>query len=287
MRSPYCLTRPALVLALSILASGHVKAADGKKPAETGPAHELVEFKCDTATLHGWLYKPDGKGPFPSVIYNHGSEKTPGWFPPLGKYWTDKGYVFFVPHRRGHGRSEGEWIVDLQQKYREQEKDSTLTRKHDIALHEKANLDVVAAVAWLRQQPFINTNSMIMSGISYGGIQTVLSSEKGLDMKAFVSFAPAAMSWAGNPLLRERLLEAIKNAKAPVFLLQAKNDYNLGPSELLGGELKRKGPPNRAKLYPDYGDPQDHQSGHGAFAVRGSDVWGPDVTSFLAEVMKR
>jgi dipeptidyl aminopeptidase/acylaminoacyl peptidase len=58
-------------------------------------------------TLQGWIYKPAGKGPFPAVLYNHGSDKAPGWFPTLGKYWTSKGYVFFVPHRRGHGRSPG------------------------------------------------------------------------------------------------------------------------------------------------------------------------------------
>jgi hypothetical protein len=95
------------------------------------------------------------------------------------------------------------------------------------------------------------------------------------------------MSWAGNPLLRERLLQAVKNIKAPMFLLQAENDYNLGPSELLGGELKRKGQPNRTKVYPPFGDKANPKDGHGGFAVRGSDVWGADVLAFLDEVLKR
>ncbi|MEO5803177.1 MAG: hypothetical protein ABIR24_06580 [Verrucomicrobiota bacterium] len=106
-------------------------------------------------------------------------------------------------------------------------------------------------------------------------------------MKAFVPFAPAAMSWSSNPLLRERLLRAVKNAKAPMFLLQAENDYNLGPSELLGGELKRKGKPNRAKIYPAFGNNDDPHSGHGGFAVRGSEMWGADMMDFLNEVLKR
>src|SRR5439155_1327794 len=33
--------------------------------------------------------------------------------------------------------------------------------------------------------------------------------------------------------LRERLLKAIHNAQAPIFLLQAGNDYSAGPSEVL------------------------------------------------------
>jgi carboxymethylenebutenolidase len=257
-----------------------------EKEAETIQP-ELVTFQNGTNTLHGFIYKPKGKGPFPAVIYNHGSEKIPGWFPTLGKFWTSRGYVFFVPHRSGHGRSPGDHIVDLQKQFRAKEKDLDLSRKHDIELHEKANLDVVAAVAWLKQQSFVNTNALVMSGISYGGIQTILAAEKNLGVKALVPFAPAAMSWSGNPLLRERLLQAVKNAKSPMFLLQAENDFNLGPSELLGGELKRKGKPNRAKVYPAFGDKENHMSGHGGFAVRGSEVWGDDVISFLNEVLKR
>lgn len=253
----------------------------------SGPEPKLVSFPAGGVTLQGWIYQPPGKGPFPAMLYNHGSEKTPGWAPPLGKFWTDKGFVFFMPHRGGHGRSPGEYIVDLQQQFREKEKDLAKAQRHDIELHERANLDVVAALAWLKQQPFVGANALVVSGISYGGIQTVLLSEKELGVKAFVPFAPAAMSWKGNPLLRERLLLAVKSAKAPMFLLQAKNDYNLGPSELLGAELQRKGGLNRAKVYPVFGDASNHQDGHGGFAVRGSDVWGADVMSFLNEALKR
>ncbi|MGC1582802.1 MAG: hypothetical protein WA766_15040, partial [Candidatus Acidiferrales bacterium] len=37
---------------------------------------------------------------------------------------------------------------------------------------------------------------------------------------------PGAMSWR-NPALRERLERAVRNAKAPIFLAQAENDYSL------------------------------------------------------------
>ncbi len=243
------------------------------KAVPDDPNAELVTFISEGAELHGFLSKPTGPGPFPAVIYNHGSEKKPGSFPTLGKFWTEHGFVFFVPHRRGHGRSPGDYIVDLQQDFRKKEKDAKVCNQHDIELHEAANRDVVAAVAWLKQQPFVKSDALIMSGISYGGIQTVLSAEKNLGIKAYVPFSPAAMSWQGNPLLRERLLTAVKNAKAPMFLLQAKNDYNLGPSELLGPELKRKGEPNRSEIFEVFGDAQNPQDGHGGFAVRGSAVW--------------
>jgi carboxymethylenebutenolidase len=256
-------------------------------PDDSDLKRELVAFTNGDIKLNGWLYKPEGStagpGPYPAVIYNHGSDKVPGWFPEVARFYLKRGYVFFVPHRHGHGRSPGDYISDVLDKYREQETNAVLVQKKAIELHEFYNRDVVAAVAWLKQQPFVNPDRMIMSGISYGGIQTVLSAEKGLGLKAFIPFAPAAMSWKGNPLLRERLLTAIKNAKAPVFLLQAENDYNLGPSEVLGKELNGMPKPNRSKLYPPYGE--TNAQGHGAFATKGSAIWGADVDAFLKAIL--
>lgn len=75
-------------LVLACAAPGQTLPTGGKTPdkppAESLPTPELVSFAVDGATLHGWLYKPEGKGPFPAVIYNHGSDKVPGWFPTLG-----------------------------------------------------------------------------------------------------------------------------------------------------------------------------------------------------------
>jgi len=34
---------------------------------------EVVTFRSGELTLHGVLYRPDGAGPFPAVVYNHGS----------------------------------------------------------------------------------------------------------------------------------------------------------------------------------------------------------------------
>jgi dienelactone hydrolase len=243
-----------------------------------------VSFPCGELTLHGFLWKPEGEGPFPAIVYNHGSEKLPGSFPSLGNFWTAHGFMFFVPHRHGHGRSPGQYIVDLEDEFRATEKDPAKLQRHSIELHEHYNADVVSAVTWLKMQPGVDQERIAVAGISYGGIQTLLTAEKDLGVAAFVAFSPAAMSWRGNPLLRERLLQAIKKATAPMFLLQAKNDYNLGPSELLGTELTRKGAPNRAKLYPPFGDANDPRDGHGGFAVRGSEVWGQDVLDFLNAV---
>jgi dienelactone hydrolase len=129
----------------------------------------------------------------------------------------------------------------------------------------------------------VDAGRLAMSGVSFGGIQTILAAEAGADVHAYLPFAPAAIAWHGNPELQERLVQAVRAATAPMFLVQAENDYSLGPSEVLGAELERKGEPNRVRVYPPYGDSTD--SGHGAFACEGTEVWGTDVRGFLDHVL--
>jgi dipeptidyl aminopeptidase/acylaminoacyl peptidase len=64
------------------------------------PAAGVVTFPSGKLTLHGVLYKPNGKGPFPAVLYNHGS--APGMysqeaFDRLGPLFAERGWVFFAP----------------------------------------------------------------------------------------------------------------------------------------------------------------------------------------------
>ena len=71
-----------------------------------------VTFPSHGLTLHGWLYKPAGDGPFPVVIWNHGSERNPVAHPELGRFYTTHGFVAFLPIREGHPPSPGKYIQD-------------------------------------------------------------------------------------------------------------------------------------------------------------------------------
>src|SRR5215475_313183 len=121
---------------------------------ETDPGMpELVSFPSGELVLRGFLYKPQGAGPFPAIIWNHGSEKLPGQQPELARYYTKLGFVFFTPHRHGQGRSPGAYIEDLIEKYAATEKNGTSVGKYVVKLQEEYNQDVVAAVEWLKGQP--------------------------------------------------------------------------------------------------------------------------------------
>jgi carboxymethylenebutenolidase len=247
---------------------------------------EEVSFPAGGLTLHGFLYKPSGSGPFPAMVWNHGSEKQPGWQPELAAFYNGKGFVFFLPHRHGHGRSPGEYIVDVNDRLMKEAKNEQSAWPAMVKLHDVYNLDVAAAVEWLKSQPFVDKDRVVMSGVSYGGIQTLVSAEKGMGVRGFISFAPAAMSWRMVDL-RKRLLSAIAQAQGPIFLLQAANDYSIGPSETLGPAIRRKGRPNQAKLYPAFGADDDHRKGHASFATWdiGAGIWGPDVMAFISAVL--
>lgn len=260
-----------LIALLALAPCAAARAADGQDAIQG-----WVTFPGRDHALTGFLSRPPGNGPFRTVIYNHGSESKPGTKPDLAAFFAGHGFVYFIPHRSGHGRSSGVDISDKLAAHR----GSGDFRAHQVWLLEEDNEDVVAAVAWLKTQNFVDPRHIAMAGFSYGGIQTLLAAEKGLGIGAFVSFAPAAMSW-GNTLLRQRLLDAVAKAKAPLFLIQAANDFSTGPSEVLGPAVRAKGPPSRATLYPEFG--ASHRDGHGGFATRaaGVAIWGRDVLAFL------
>jgi carboxymethylenebutenolidase len=236
-----------------------------------------VSFPAGEWVLRGHVFSPAGNGPFPAVVWNHGSERQPGPLDVLGSFYTSAGYVLFCPHRHGHGDSPGEYAFGSVPAGERSQAIELI-----IALHELYLADTLAAVDWLARQAFVDTARIAVSGASHGAIQAILATEADPSLVACVAFAPAAMGWRGNPELQNRLVHAVRAAGAPIFLLQAENDYDLSPSEVLGEELKRKGAPSHARVYPPYGESRD--AGHAGFAREGVDVWGADVRTFLDRV---
>ena len=261
--------------------------ADDKPEQFTSDTPHEVTIPAGPYRLHGCFWTPDGPGPFPVMIFNHGSEKNPAPCgpPDLGYFYQKKGFAFFTVQRHGQGASPGDYIMDLQkQAFMSHPFNPGAAQSEVVGLQELYNKDVEAAVAWLKQQKWVNPQHIAMTGISFGGIQALLTAETGLGIRAFVAFAPAAQSW--NPVLADRLKRAVREARVPIFIIQAQNDYSLEPSKVLGKELEKKGPPNKAKVYPSYGTTA--QEGHWMFATRrdGIAIWAADVNAFLDETMR-
>jgi poly(3-hydroxybutyrate) depolymerase len=142
---------------------------------------EEVVFPIGGRELHGFIWKPEGSGPFPAIVWNHGSEKLPGSQPALAKFYTAHSYVFFVPHRRGQGRSAGDYIQDLVAQAPPGER-----ARRMVELQQAEVDDAIAALNYLRSQPFVDPARIVLSGCSYGGIQTLLTGERDLGVMALV-----------------------------------------------------------------------------------------------------
>ena len=61
---------------------------------------QRVTYKSGDLRIVGFVYRPDGTGPFPTIIWNHGSEKNPGGgpqFDSVATIFVPAGYSVFAP----------------------------------------------------------------------------------------------------------------------------------------------------------------------------------------------
>src|SRR5262249_29533375 len=149
----------------------------------------------------------------------------------LGPVFAARGWVFFMPCRRGQAlsASSGPYIMDQIAAARRQggaaAAEATMVR-----LLETDQLgDQLAALAWLRTTSFVQPDRIAVAGNSFGGIESVLGAERG-DYCAAIDSAGGAMTWAHAPRLQARMIRAVKSPRVPIFFFQAENDYDLAPS---------------------------------------------------------
>ncbi|CDZ51720.1 alpha/beta hydrolase family protein [Neorhizobium galegae] len=247
-----------------------------------GRTAEVVAFPSGDKILHGYLYKPDGPGPFPAMLYNHGSasgDLNTLAFDAIAPVFLAHGWAFFAPYRRGQGLSAdvGPYIMDeiraAQASTGAEEAAETLVR---LLTTDHLN-DQLAALTWLKRQPFVRSDVIAAMGNSFGGIETILGARNG-GYCAAVDAAGGAESWDDAPALRDIMTRAAREVLQPVLFFQAANDVTTVPSRELFAARRAVGRPAEIKIYPAFGD--SSRDGH-AFPYRGVDVWRSDIVRFL------
>jgi dipeptidyl aminopeptidase/acylaminoacyl peptidase len=280
-----CLLAVALGLSCSQTARATnttVSRGEASQSASALPSKREISFPSGALTLHGVVYLPSGAGPFPAVLWNHGAWGDPMVaFDRLAPTFTNAGWVFFGPFRRGQGLSSsaGPYIGD------ELDRAGAIGGQRARAAKMVALLtgdhldDQLAADAWLKGQSYVIEQRIAVGGNSFGGIEAVLGAAR-VPYCAAIDGAGAAMSWAQAPELQDLMLRAARASRAPLLLFQAENDYDLAPSRALAAASSSAGKVAELKIYSAYG--ADRGLGHN-FAWLGGDVWGPDVLSFLRQ----
>jgi carboxymethylenebutenolidase len=283
--------RSLCVFVLALLLSA---AALGQSSQPLAP--QTVEIPSGTLHLKAFFWKPAGPGPFPAVLFNHGSggadaAHTAGMqiteaAEKLAPLFLKHGYAFLYPFRRGQGLSadQAPFMQDLLR--REEAAKGREARQHlQFILVTTDQLDdVAAALSFLKTVPGIDAKRIALAGHSFGGVLTLLAAERDSSVRAAVTFGAGANSWRSSPELRERLLAAVGKASAPIMLIHAANDYDTTPGTALAAELDRLHKPHLLKIYPPVGQSKDE--GHNLLYLA-MPQWEPDVFTFLDAYVKR
>jgi dienelactone hydrolase len=268
----------------------------GWTPAQAPSAPAKIAVASGDATLEAWVWKPQGNGPFPAVLVNHGSGRTREELERLGPYermaetvgpvFAGHGYVLLYLFRRGVGpsTSAGRNAVDLMNDAGAAHGQSARNALQMQLLEGREMSDALAGLARLRRVPGVDPQRVALIGHSFGGSLTVLMTERDPSVRAAVIFSGAGYSWDRSSELRARLLQAVRRTSVPMFFLHAANDYSTNPGKVLDAELARLGKPHRLAIYPPVGRTPD--DGHD-FPNNSVATWEPDVFAFLDPYMHK
>lgn len=245
------------------------------------PPPEILAFRRDEVELKGMMFRPQGEGPFPLIVYAHGNEPDPSdLFETVAPPLVARSYAVFGPHHRGSGLSAGAAPSLLRTLTEIERREGTAARSRAaIAALEGPQLnDMAAAIEFAKSLPYVDPDRVYMIGNSFGGVLVMLAAERGLGLCAAANFAGSALNWDRSEEFRTRLSEAARNARIPVFLAQAENDFSTAPTRALGEVLAAAGKPHRAVIFPPFG--VTTREGHG-LGIDGVDTWAGVVLPFF------
>lgn len=266
------------------LAVGAAAPAAGQRPPPPRIRFDTVLVPSGALTLYALRWRPAGRGPFPAVLFHHGSgttaERQAAQAQALGPVFARHGFAFFYLYRRGSGLSAAQGTAAADLMDRELRAHGPESRNAlQLRLLEGDQLqDAFAGLAYVRTLPDVDLGRIVLAGHSFGASLALLEAEQDTLVRAVVVFSGSAATWDRSPALRHRLRVAAGRARAAEFFLQARNDYSIAPAESLSAERARRGKPYRVKIYPAVGRTADEGHDFPFLQVR---AWEADVFAFL------
>jgi len=228
-----------------------------------------------TIDLETTIYKPDGEGPFPIAVINHGKSpgdtKFQGRYRPAvaARYFLQRGYAVIVPMRQGFSKSAGAYIgggCNVESNGRAQAE------------------DVKAVLDYVTQQSWADKNNIVVLGQSHGGWTTLAFGAIGYPgVKALVNFAgglrqDSCVAWENN--LAKGAAEYASQTRVPSLWFYGDNDsfFTTSTYRAMFDRYTASGGPARLVAFGLFGT-----DAHSMFGSRtGSSIWQPEVTQFLA-----
>ncbi|ABO56016.1 MULTISPECIES: dienelactone hydrolase family protein [Burkholderia] len=128
---------------------------------------QIISIPADASgsvMLEATLFKPNGPGPFPLVVFNHGKNtgdlhQQPRSRPlAFAREFVRRGYAVIAPNRQGFAGSGGT--------YRQE---GCNVGKNGLA----QAADVDATVRYMSHQPYVDASRIVVAGTSHGGLVSV------------------------------------------------------------------------------------------------------------------
>jgi len=281
-RISLCVLAALLLVPRASRAQSSIPPVQQAPPPRPGdPPYETLFYRNGDLNLEAYFFKPEGAGPFPLVVYNHGSRNNqerlewPVLF--IARIMVPAGYAVLVPERRGYGKSEGRTFTeDIGPTERGQ-------RFVERLIAEAG--DVNAAVDFAKAKLPVDPKRIAMMGYSFGGIVTTIAAGDSQSLAATVIQAPGALNWGKSPELRAALTQSAKKIRVPSWCGAAENDATTESARVICATAKAAGAQTDLKIYPPFEhptNPNPNAPGHALFSPIGVDLWKADVLAFLA-----
>jgi dienelactone hydrolase len=230
------------------------------------------------ARLETTVFQPNGPGPFPLIIINHGKDPGHPNLQPRDRFYhmahafVARGYAVMVPMRQGFANSTGRY------------------RDHgcDMAANGYTQAeDIRDTLEFAREQKWIDGDHIVVAGQSYGGLATMaLGTQELPGVRGLINFAGGLRDDSNNCGWRSALVSAFAEYgaqnKVPSLWMYGQNDSLFGPELVsrMHDAFEQAGGKAHLVEYAPF-----KRDSHGMLASRdGQKVWLADAMRFLDQV---
>jgi dienelactone hydrolase len=229
------------------------------------------------------IFRPQGAGPFPLAVINHGSTGRglkpelvhETWFSTdLANFLNDRGWIVAFPQRRGRGKSDGQYDEGWHRQL-------GYACAVEISLRgaDRALTDIDAAIAALRRRPDVAPVPVLIGGQSRGGVLSIAYA--GLHPNQVAGAINFVGGWLGEgcsaaTAVNHSLVERGAAYARPTLWLYGQHDsfYSMAHSRDNFAAFEKAG--GHGKIFE-----LEAPAGQGHFIFRRPDLWSEPVDSYL------
>lgn len=243
--------------------------------------------------VHVQIFKPEGQGPFPLIIFSHGRsakslERKELKSPVLRghvEYWMQKGFAVLAPIRPGYGETGGD---DIENSGIKITASGECRGTPDFGRVAKNAADSVSDVInWAKHQPWSNKERILLVGQSVGGLATVALGARNIpSVVGYINFSGGA---GENPefdpahscfpaALEDVYRQLGKTTHRPNLWLYARNDQYWGADAPVEWHKAFAGAGGTGQFIQT--DDVPDEDGHKLLA-KGGKLWSVHVDAFV------